>query len=58
MHLTLTQRLERLNADRAKLIDRLAERKEQKRNAKDVEHELVLVTAKVLKFERKAEKAK
>lgn len=54
--MTLTQRLERLNADRAKLIYRLAERKEQKRNAKDVERDLVRVTAKVLKFERKAEK--
>jgi len=56
--MTLTDRLERLRDNRDTLIARLAERREKKRNGKDVERDLVRVTAKVLKFERKAEKAK
>ena len=56
--MTLTERLKRLNTDRAKLIARFGRRREQRRAAKDVERELVRVTAKVLKFERKAEKVK
>ena len=58
MRLSLSQRLERLNTDRARLIGRMAKRRAAKRGAKDVERDLVLVTAKVLKFERKAEKVK
>lgn len=56
--MTLTERLERLNTDRARLIGRLARKRAAKVAAKDVERELVLVTAKVLKFIRKAEKVK
>ena len=56
--MTLTERLQKLNSQRDGLIAKFGKRREQKRSAKDVERELVLVTAKVLKFERKAEKAK
>lgn len=58
MHMTLTSRLQKLNEQRASLIEKRKGLKEKHKSAEVVERDLVLVTAKVLKFERKAEKAK
>ncbi len=58
MHMTLTSRLKKLNDQRSALMAKRKELIGKHRSAEVVERDLVLVTAKVLKFERKAEKAK
>ena len=58
MRLSLSQRLARLNDQRSALMAKRADLIEKHKSAEVVERDLVRVTAKVLKFERKAEKAK
>lgn len=58
MHMTLTSRLQKLNEKRSALMAKREELLKKHKSAEVVERDLVLVTAKVLKFERKAEKVK
>jgi len=58
MRLSLSQRLARLNDQRSALMAKREELLKKHKSAEVVERDLVLVTAKVLKFERKAEKVK
>ena len=56
--MTLTERLQKLHSQRSLLIAKRSDLLKKHKSAEVVERDLVLVTAKVLKFERKAEKAK
>lgn len=56
--MTLTDRLAKLNDKRTGLIAKRKELIGKHKSAEVVERDLVRVTAKVLKFERKAEKVK
>lgn len=56
--MTLTDRLHKLNDQRNTLIDRYARKSRAHKNAAADHRDLVRATCKVLKFERKAEKAK
>jgi hypothetical protein len=55
MHMTLTSRLQKLNEQRDSLIAKRAELIGKHKSAEVVERDLVRVTAKVLKFERKVQ---
>lgn len=55
MRMTLTERLTKLHQQRSLLIAKRSDLLKKRKSAEVVERDLVLVTAKVLKFERKAE---
>lgn len=55
---TLTDRLTKLNQQRSLLIAKRSDLLKKHKSAEVVERDLVRVTAKVLKFQRKAEKVK